>query len=305
LTTSPHTWTEQDLPDQTGRLAVITGANSGTGLEAARVLARRGAAVVLGCRIPGKAQDALRALQADCPGAAVETVALDLGSLDSVRAAAEVIKVRHRRLDLLLNNAGVMVPPFGRTADGFETQLGTNHLGHFALTGLLLGRLLATPGSRIVTMSSMAHKQGTLQFDDLGFERGYRPWAAYGQSKLANLLFTYELHRRLGKAQSATLALAAHPGWSRTNLQRHVQARRLMSLVGTLFSQSSEAGALPLLRAAVDPAARGGEYYGPSGFLELKGHPVVVSSNGQSHDEAVQGRLWQVSEQLTGVVYAV
>ena len=205
MTSSPHlaTWSIQDIPDQTGRVVVITGANSGTGFAVAQVLASKGATVILACRNDAKAQAAATAIRAAHPAAAIGTVPLDLGSLASIRAAADEILTRHARIDLLLNNAGVMVPPAGKTAEGFETQFGTNHLGHFALTGLLLERLRSTPSARIVTMSSGAHKIGKMQFEDLHFERGYKPWAAYGQSKLANLLFTYELQKRLAKAGDA------------------------------------------------------------------------------------------------------
>jgi NAD(P)-dependent dehydrogenase (short-subunit alcohol dehydrogenase family) len=304
-TTQP--WNEQAIPDQTGRVAVITGANSGTGFEAARLLVRHGATVVLGCRNPEKGKAALAALLAETPGGKVELEFLDLGSLASIRSAAEAIQARHAHVDLLLNNAGVMVPPYGKTADGFETQFGTNHLGHFAFTGLLLERLLATPAARIVTMSSLAHKQGRIRFDDLQFERGYRAWAAYGQSKLANLMFTYELQRRLELAHADTLALAAHPGWARTNLQQYATrkgwVKGLFAGLGALLSQTAAQGALPLVRAAVDPAARGGEYYGPSGCLEAKGTPIRVRSNARSHEAAILQRLWRVSEELTGVGY--
>lgn len=302
-------WNETDIPDQTGRVVVITGANSGTGFAAAQALAARGATVVLACRNVDKAQAAVAAIRAGQPGARLETQTLDLGDLASVRAAAAAILARHPRLDLLLNNAGVMVPPAGTTADGFETQFGTNHLGHFAFTGLLLERLLATPGARIVTMSSTAHKFGRMQFADLQFSRGYRAWAAYGQSKLANLLFTYELQRRLARAGQATLVVAAHPGWARTGLQRTAfqsgLEKRLTGFLGRFLSQDARHGALPLLRAALDPRVQGGAFYGPTGCFELVGRPDRVRSNRRSHDEAAQARLWQVSEQLTGVVYPV
>jgi NAD(P)-dependent dehydrogenase (short-subunit alcohol dehydrogenase family) len=304
---SSHPWSESSVPSQRGRVVVITGANSGTGFEAARLLAQRGATVVLGCRNRGKAQTAAEALRKDCPETRIEVEPLDLGSLDSIRAAATSIQTRHPKVDLLLNNAGVMVPPYGRTQEGFETQFGTNHLGHYAFTGLLLETLLAAPGSRIVTMSSQAHRMGRIRFDDLNFEKGYKPWPAYGQSKLANLLFTYELQRRLQLAQAGTLALAAHPGWSRTNLQQHAVrgawTRGFSAAFGALLSQSARLGAHPLVRAAVDPEAQGADYFGPSGFMEMKGHAVRVRSTPRSRDEALQQRLWQVSEAMTGVVY--
>ena len=248
------------------------------------------------------------------PGARVEVQALDLASLFSVRRAAAELLARFDRLDLLLNNAGVMVPPHGKTEDGFETQLGTNHFGPFALTGLLLERLLATPGSRVVTMSSIAHRSGRIYADDMDFEGGYRAWAAYGQSKLANLLFAYELQRRLAAAGATTCSVAAHPGWARTELQRHAEQtwwapwlRRSGLLKGfeACFSQDAFGGAQPLLRAATDPSVTGGEVLGPSGFQELKGAPVRVRSTARSRDEGLQRWMWRRSEQRTGVVYPI
>jgi NAD(P)-dependent dehydrogenase (short-subunit alcohol dehydrogenase family) len=306
---SSRPWSGQDIPDQSGRTVLVTGANSGTGFEAAKALARRGAQVVLACRSTEKAMDAERRIREELPGARVEWTVLDLGSLASIREAARAVQSRHTQLDLLINNAGVMIPPYGRTADGFELQIGTNHLGHFALTGLLLPLLLATPASRIVTMSSMAHKHGRIRFEDLQSENGYRAWAAYGQSKLANLMFTYELQRRLQRAKSATLAVAAHPGWARTGLQRHADGnplfRVLTCILGPVLSQDAAHGALPLLRAAVDPGVSGAEYYGPGCCGETKGAPIRVRSNEPSHDEGVQRRLWACSEQLTDVVYPI
>ena len=304
---SIHDWTLQDLPDQSGRVVIVTGANAGTGFEVAKALAGRGATVVLACRNSQKAAEAVRRIQAAHPGAQVEVQALDLGSLKSVRQAAAAIRERFSRLDLLINNAGVMIPPYGKTEDGFETQIGTNHFGPFVFTGLLLDRLLATPGSRIVTMSSSAHRMGRIDFEDLHFERAYRAWAAYGQSKLANLLFTHELQRRLRAAGSGTLAVAAHPGWARTELQRHAGWIKWLRVIGVeaLLSQDALGGALPLLRAATDPAAQGGDYFGPSGFQEMKGAPMRVPSNARSQDADLQRRLWRCSELSTGVVYAV
>jgi len=306
----PHSaqpWDPSGRPDLTGRVALVTGANSGTGFEAAQVLAGRGATVFLGCRDAAKGQAARdRILQAH-PGARVEFLALDLGALASIQAAAEAFGARSERLDLLLNNAGVMIPPAATTADGFELQFGTNHLGHFALTGRLLPRLLATEGARVVTMSSAAHRIGRIRFDDLQFQRGYHAWAAYGQSKLANLLFTFELQRRLTRAGAATLALAAHPGWARTGLQRHARGSWLLGShtrpIEALLSQDAAGGALPLLRAALDPAVRGGEYFGPGGFLEFKGPAVPVGSSARSRDPEVQQELWRVSERLTKLTF--
>ena len=306
-------WTVADVPDQSGRTVVVTGASSGLGLETARVLAARGATVVLACRDTGKAGRAAGQIRAQAGRADVRVVRLDLASLASVRETAGEIRATCARLDLLINNAGVMAVPYHRTEDGFEQTLATNHLGPFALTGLLLGRLLDTPGSRVVTVSSIGHRMGTgaMRFDDLQSERGYRPWPAYYQSKLANLLFTYELQSRLAAAGAATIALAAHPGNARTDLWRHTPwlTRTLyrpgLRALTFWFAQGAPAGALATLRAATDPAARGGEYYGPPGRLQYTGHPVRVESSARSHDRADARRLWEVSERLTGVSYRV
>jgi NAD(P)-dependent dehydrogenase (short-subunit alcohol dehydrogenase family) len=297
-------WGASDIPDQHGRTAVITGANSGIGREAARYLAARGARVVLACRDEGKAQAAAASIAAEVPGAEAETVTLDLSSLESVRSGAAEIRSRYPQLDLLVNNAGVMMPPLGRTTDGFELQFGTNHLGHFALTGLVLPSLLDVPGSRVVTVSSNGHKAGRIHFDDLQWEQGYRRMGAYAQSKLANLLFTYELQRRLAAAAAPTIAVAAHPGTSDTALVRHLPA---LAQVGSRLApnQGAAMGSLPTLRAATDPAVVGGDYYGPAGFGQFAGPPRLVHSSSRSHDEAVQRRLWAVSEELTGVTFAV
>ena len=296
-------WVIDDIGDQSGRVALITGANTGLGFETARALAARGATVVLACRDEAKMAEAARRL----PGR-VETLRLDLASLASIRAAAGAF--RHPRLDLLINNAGLMIPPHGLTEDGFELQFGVNHLGHFALTGLLLDRLIPAPGSRVVTVSSNGHRRGDIHFDDLTFARGYDPMTAYRQSKLANLLFTYELQRRLRAAGAPTVALAAHPGAARTELMRHspwlfrfVVSRRTKVFFSWLI-QDEAAGALPALRAATDPGVRGGEYFGPDGWKEFTGrHPVAVASTPRSHDATLQARLWEVSTELTGVAY--
>jgi NAD(P)-dependent dehydrogenase (short-subunit alcohol dehydrogenase family) len=300
-------WTAADVPGQAGRTAVITGANSGIGFETARVLAEHGAAVILACRDAGRANDAAARIALTAPQATVTVVRLDLASLASVRAAADEIRASHGTLDLLINNAGLMFPPHGVTADGFELQIGTNHLGHFALTGLLLDRLLGQPGSRIVTVSSNGHRMGRINFDDLQSQRRYRRVAAYSQSKLANLMFTYELQRRLAAAAAPTVALAAHPGTAFTELTRHMPGpvQVLNRSLGSAFTQSAPMGALPTLRAATDPAARGGEYYGPDGRFEFKGYPRPAKSTARSHDEQAQRRLWQESERLTGVAYPV
>jgi NAD(P)-dependent dehydrogenase (short-subunit alcohol dehydrogenase family) len=297
-------WTPADVPDQAGRTAVVTGANSGIGFETALVLAEHGATVVLACRDHGRAQDAAARITDVAAGADVRTVRLNLASLASIRETAEEIRASHERLDLLVNNAGVMYPPYGRTEDGFELQIGTNHLGHFALTGLLLGLMTDAAGSRVVTVSSQGHRAGRIDFDDLQSERRYSRVAAYGQSKLANLLFTYELQRRLAAAGAATAALAAHPGTTRTELLRHVPGW-LQAASALVPLQASAMGALPTLRAATDPAARGGEYYGPDGFGEMGGHPRRVQSNARSRNTGAAGRLWAESLRLTGVEYPV
>jgi NAD(P)-dependent dehydrogenase (short-subunit alcohol dehydrogenase family) len=301
-------WTAADVPDQTGRVAVVTGANTGIGYEAALVLAGKGAKVVIAVRNLDKGAKAVSALTKVHPGADVTVQELDLSSLASVRAAAEALKSALPSIDLLINNAGVMYPPKQTTADGFELQFGTNHLGHFAFTGLLLDAMLDVLGSRVVTVASLAHRQlADIHFDDLQWERKYNRVAAYGQSKLANLMFTYELQRRLAAHGAPTIAVAAHPGISNTELMRHVPGTSLpgvMKLAG-LITNSPAVGGLPTLRAATDPAVQGGQYYGPSGFQEMVGHPVLVDSNTKSHDVAVQQRLWTVSEDLTGVKYGI
>ncbi len=312
MTTTSRRWTAADVPDQSGRVAVVTGASSGLGFETAKVLAARGAHVVLACRDLGKAGRTADNIRADNRRASLQVVRLDLASQASVREAAEEIRSTCPQLDLLINNAGVMeVPSYQRTEDGFELMLATNHLGHFALTGLVLDRMLATPGSRIVSVSSIAHRRGTIHFDDLQLERSFDAEVAYPQSKLANLLFTYELQRRLAADGAPTVALAAHPGLARTDLwigssllERVLISSRLRMLTFAVI-QSAEVGALPTLRAAVDPAAQGGEYYGPSGRWEFTGDPGRVSSNERSHDRADQDRLWELSEQLTGVSYSL
>ncbi len=300
-------WAASDVPDQTGRVAVITGSNTGIGYAAAAVLAERGARVVLAVRNLDKGKAAAARIRAESPHADVTLAQLDLSSLESVRAAAEALRSAYPRIDLLINNAGVMWTPKQVTEDGFELQFGTNHLGHFALTGLLLDHLLGVQGSRVVTVSSLGHRiMAAIHFDDLQWENSYNRIAAYGQAKLANLMFTYELQRRLA-AKGTTIAVAAHPGGSNTELARSIPAilRPAEKLLGPLLFQSPAMGALPTLRAATDPAVQGGQYYGPGGLRELRGHPKLVHSSRQSHSEELQQRLWQVSEELTGVDFGV
>jgi NAD(P)-dependent dehydrogenase (short-subunit alcohol dehydrogenase family) len=295
-------WSESDIPDQSGRVAVVTGANSGIGFETARALAEKGARVVLACRSPEKGRDAEQRIRAALPKAEVRFLPLDLGSLGSIARFCEELAAAERKLDLLCNNAGVMMPPLGRTADGFELQMGTNHLGHFALTGRLLDLIRRGSGARIVTVSSMAHYWGRIDFDDLQSEKSYNAAREYGQSKLANLLFTRELARRLEARGEPIVAAAAHPGSTRTNLQRH---SRLMVAVVAAFSQQPRDGALPTLRAATAPGVRGGDYYGPGGIFEIVGPPRPARSMPASKNPETARRLWEVSERLTGVVFGI
>src|SRR5215468_6993570 len=296
-------WTSGDVPGQRGRLAVVTGANTGLGFETARVLAARGASVVLAVRDTDKGNRAAARIAGAAPGANLTVQHLDLASLESVRAAAAELRARHPGIDLLINNAGVMFPPRQSTRDGFELQFGTNHLGHFALTGLLLEQMLPVPGSRVVTVSSLAHRiRARINFDDLQGERSYHRVAAYGQSKLANLMFTYELQRRLSGA-GTTIAVAAHQGLANTELTRNTPAAT--AVLARLISQKAAMGALPVLRAATDPGVLGGQYYGPGRFFGTRGYPTLARSSRQSHDAAIQRRLWTVSEQLTGVTFPV
>jgi NAD(P)-dependent dehydrogenase (short-subunit alcohol dehydrogenase family) len=301
-------WTAGQIPDQTGRVAVITGANTGLGLETANALAAHGASVVLAVRNVDKGKAAAARITTDNPGADVTIRQLDLSALESVREAADDLRTTHATIDLLINNAGVMYTPRSTTADGFELQFGTNHLGHFAFTGLLLERMLAVAGSRVVTVSSIGHRiRSRIDFDDLQSTRGYSRVASYGQSKLANLMFTYELQRRFARASSSTIAVAAHPGVTNTELVRNspVVLRALNAVFGSFVTQSAVMGALPTLFAATDPAVVGGQYYGPDQFRELRGDPKVVESSAQSHDADTQRRLWAASEDLTGVTYPV
>jgi NAD(P)-dependent dehydrogenase (short-subunit alcohol dehydrogenase family) len=302
-------WTAADVPDQSGRTAIVTGANTGIGFETARVLADRGATVVLACRDQTKTVAAAARIRAAAPRAAVDTVRLDLASLSSVRQAAERIRSRHPRIDLLINNAGGIRPRYQRTEDGFESTIATNHLGPFALTGLLLEALLPVPGSRVMTVSSIGHRRGRIDLDDLHFERGYQFQDAYFQSKLANLMFTYELQRRLATAGAKTIAVAAHPGNARTEFGRDMNlfVRTAMRPGMRMFTwwllQSPLMGALAPLRAAADPDARGSDYFGPPGRAQFTGYPTRVESSAQSYDVDMQHRLWAESERLTGVTF--
>jgi NAD(P)-dependent dehydrogenase (short-subunit alcohol dehydrogenase family) len=299
-------WTAADIPDQSGRIAVVTGANSGLGFVVARELARAGAHVLMACRDVGKAEAAAGRIREAVPRADVEVVAVDLADLASVRACAEGIAAAHEWVDVLINNAGIMAAPRRLTGDGFESQLATNHLGHFALTGLLLAKLLAAAEPRVVTETSLAHRIGRIAFSDLRGERRYRRWGAYAQSKLANLMFCFELQRRAAAAGTRLKSIAAHPGYARTNLQFAApppHERAIMAVTNLLFGQSAEMGALPTLYAATAPDLPGGSVVGPDGLMQRRGHPRVVGAARHAYDQNAWRRLWDVSEQLTGVRY--
>jgi NAD(P)-dependent dehydrogenase (short-subunit alcohol dehydrogenase family) len=294
-------WSFDDIPEQDGRTAIVTGANTGIGFETARMLALKGAHVVLACRNLDKGEAARLRILAEQPSASVSLQVLDLSDLQSVASFSQAFAAKNRRLDLLINNAGVMVPPLGRTRQGFELQFGTNHLGHFALTARLFPLLERTPRSRIVVVASTAQNFGRIDFDDLNWERrSYRAWRAYGQSKLANMMFALELDRRLAALGIDVRVVAAHPGWTATDLQR---TTGLVRFFNPLLAMKPVDGALPSLRAAVDPDARGGSYWGPSSFQEISGPPDLARIPARARDEAVSSRLFDVSERLTGLSF--
>jgi NAD(P)-dependent dehydrogenase (short-subunit alcohol dehydrogenase family) len=301
-------WTAEQMPSQAGRTAVVTGANSGLGRATSRALAAAGAQVVLACRDTAKGEEAAAEIRACTPGASVIVEPLDLACLDSVRDCAERLLSGCESLDLLINNAGVMAPGERRqTADGFELQMGTNHLGHFALTLLLLPRMEGRKGARVVTVSSIAHKIGKIRFEDLQSERSYGRWRGYCQSKLANLLFARELDQRLRGARSTVASLAAHPGYAATNLQSAAPPaidRAIFVVSNLLLAQSAEKGALPLLYAATKPDLEGGLFIGPDGFEEQRGYPKVVQPVLRGRDPAAAALLWEVSEELTEVAFS-
>jgi len=291
-------WNESDVPEQHGTTAVVTGANSGIGFETARVLAAKGAHVVLACRSEERGKDAVARIEAAHPEASVELMLLDLSKQASVRAFAEELRAKHARVDVLVNNAGVMATPLLRTEDGFELQMATNHFGHFALTGLLLPVLLQSEAPRVVSVSSVAHLFGKIRFEDLHWERRYSRWLAYGQSKIANLYFTYELQRFAERHGLPLRAMASHPGWTATNLQK---GSRMIGVLNPVFAMKPIGGAMPSLYAATSPDVEAGAYYGPDGWLGWSGGPTKVKSNARSRDEAIAKRLWDESEALTGV----
>ncbi|NIS83386.1 MAG: SDR family NAD(P)-dependent oxidoreductase [Anaerolineales bacterium] len=302
-------WTAEDIPDQMGKVALVTGGNSGLGYVTVKELARKRAHVILACRNTLKGEAARDQICRHAPDASIEVMKLDLASLALIRQFAEAFKLNHDRLHILVNNAGIMATPRQTTADGFELQFGTNHLGHFALTGLLLDVLVKTPNSRVVTVSSNAEPLGRINMKDLMRERFYERWLAYAQSKLANVLFAYELQRRLNATGASTISLAVHPGVAATNLRKELLTRetplfhRIQGYVWESLRQSAEMGALSQLYAATALSVKGGEFYAPGGFLQLTGHPKKLRSSRKSYDEVLAKQLWDVSEELTGVEY--
>ncbi len=296
-------WDSNSIPDQKGRVVIVTGASSGIGYEAARVLANKNAEVILAVRNKQKGDNALQRIKDQNKDVKVVVMLLDLASLDSVKEFADKFKQKYNRLDLLINNAGVMMPPYSKTKDGFELQFGTNHLGHFALSLQLIELLNKTENSRIVNVSSGAHNYGNINFDDLNWEkRKYKAMASYGDSKIANLYFTYELQKKLKEKGSKILVTAAHPGWTATDLQRH---SGLLEFLNNFFAMKTEQGALPTLRAAIDENAQSADYFGPDGWREMRGYPVKVASNELSHNDEIAAKLWDVSEELTGVKFSL
>ncbi len=305
-------WATENIPDLSGKIAVVTGANSGIGYWTAYWLAAKGAKVVVASRSPEKADSAIQKMRDAQSGLALDLIPLDLASLESVRGFVAGFQARYNYLDILINNAGVMAIPFRETVDGFEMQFGTNHLGHFALTGLLLPELMAAPTGRVVTVSSMVHHQGRIDFENLNGEKEYDPWAAYRQSKLANVLFAYELQRKLLAAGKSLISVAAHPGYAATNLQYADPAmgqstlnRLFWQFLNTFVAQSAEKGALPSLFAAANPEVEGGDFIAPHRMMEMRGSPIKSQSSKASYREADAARLWQISEEQTGVKYAL
>ena len=294
-------WDSKNISNQAGKVVIVTGGSSGLGLETAMVLSDKNARVTIGVRNLEKAKTALSMRKHKSPDTDIRIMELDLADLSSIKEFTNKFKQTNSRLDLLINNAGVMIPPYQKTIDGFELQMGTNHLGHFALTCRLIDLLKNTPESRIVNVSSMAHKAGNINFDDLHWEkRKYKKWSAYGDSKIANLYFTFALQTRLEEENSHVIVTAAHPGWTATKLQRH---SGIFSVLNPVFAQTIPMGALPTLYAATGPDVSGKDFFGPSGFMEIKGYPKKVVSNTRSKDSELAERLWKMSEELTGVTY--
>lgn len=305
---SKNRWTIEDIPDLEGKIIIVTGGNSGLGYESVKAFAEKGAEVILTSRSLEKGATAKAEILSNKPAGKINVMELDLMDFTSISDFAIAFKQQYDRLDVLLNNAGIMTTPYFLTKDGLEAQNGTNHFGHFALTGQLIDLIIKTPGSRIVNVSSNGHKYGKMDFDNLLFENGdgYTPMKSYARSKLSNLLFTYELQRAFKTNNVESIAVAAHPGASRTNLGRHLEDKwwfKPLFAIMSPFSQDQVQGALPQIRASVDPDVKGGEYYGPSGFGEMKGDPVLVKSNKASHNAGDAEKLWKASEKLTGINY--
>ncbi len=305
---SKEKWRLENMPDLTGKVIIVTGGNSGLGFESVKAFAGKGAEVILTSRSTEKGEAAKLEILKNTPGGKITVMELDLMDFASIKKFANSFKEKYDKLDVLLNNAGIMTTPYFLTKDGLEAQNGTNHFGHFALTGQLLDLIKKTPGSRVVNVSSNAHKYGKMDFGNLLFENGngYTPMKSYSRSKLANLLFTYELQRAFMANDIESIAVAAHPGASRTNLGRFLENKWWFKPVFSLmvpFTQDQAQGALPQIRTAVDPKVKGGDYYGPSGFGEMKGDPVLVKSNEASHHRADAWKLWEESEKLTGINY--
>ncbi len=301
-------WTIDNTPDLRDKLIIVTGGNSGVGFESVKAFTANGAEVIMACRNLSRGEAAKQQIFLENPKANILVMELDLMDLNSIKNFASVFHKKYTKLDILMNNAGIMAVPYGLTKDGFESQMGTNHLGHFALTGLLLDLIAKTPGSRVVNVSSNSHRQGIMDFENFLYikPKSYAPMKAYARSKLANLLFTYELQRVFESKGLDCISVAAHPGTCQTNLMQHMEGKLLFSLLRPIVSfmiQSAAMGALPQIRASADSRVKGGEYYGPTGFRELSGYPVLVQSNKASHHRESAGKLWDISEKLTGVKY--
>lgn len=296
-------WDATKIKDQTGRIVIITGSSSGIGFHAANALANKNAKVIIAVRNLKKGDDAAKKIFAQNKNADIEVLYLDLAKLDVIRQFVKIYKEQYDKLDLLINNAGVMIPPYSKTADGFEIQFGTNHLGHFALTALLFDLIKNTNNSRVVNVSSGAHKLGNINFNDLNWEkRKYNAWKAYGDSKIANLYFTYELCRRLQNKKLNTKTTAAHPGWTSTELMRYSTIPKFLE---KFFAMKPEKGALSILRAATDENAENGDFFGPDGLFEMRGFPIKVHSNDLSHDKNIATELWNISENLTDIKFVL
>ncbi len=301
-------WTTENIPDLSGKVIIVTGGNSGLGFESVKAFAEKGAEVILACRTIEKGENAKVKILNHNHTSKIVVMPLDLMDLSSIKRFVVRFRENYNRLDILLNNAGIMIPPYSLTKDGFESQIGTNHLGHFALTGLLIDFIIKTPKSRVVSTSSIAHKNGKMDFGNFLFDngKGYTPMKAYGRSKLANLMFIYQLQRFFEEKNIASIAVAAHPGVSQTNLMRFIENKFYYRILKPLFSfllQNPAKGALPQIRAAVDPNVQGGDFYGPDGFNEMAGFPVKVKSIIASYNTEDAKKLWELSEKLTGINY--